>query len=67
MKAKTLISPVCNGGPKIRFISETAMSRNVNTRHFHRQGEAMDTDALIFLSVVVALGIGGVIVYLKGR
>ncbi len=43
------------------------MSRNVNTRPFHRQGEAMDTDTLIFLSVVVALGIGGVIVYLKGR
>jgi hypothetical protein len=43
------------------------MSRDVNTRPFHRQGEAMDTDTLIFVSVVVALGIGGVIVYLKGR
>ena len=34
---------------------------------FTGQGEAMETDTLIFLSVIVALGVGGVIVYLKGR
>ncbi len=43
------------------------MSRDVDTKPFHRQGEAMDTDTLIFLSVIVALGIGGVVVYFKGR
>jgi hypothetical protein len=56
------------GTPSSALLAGCAvMSRDVHTRPFHRQGEAMETDTLIFLSVIVALGVGGVIVYLKGR
>lgn len=56
------------GAPSSALLAGYAvMSRDVHTRPFHRQGEAMETDTLIFLSVIVALGVGGVIVYLKGR
>jgi hypothetical protein len=33
----------------------------------HKEGATMDVNTLTFAFVIVALGIGGVIVYLKGK
>jgi hypothetical protein len=64
-RVKTQISPVCNGARRRHSIKEP--QRHTNGKPFHRQGDPMDINTITFAFVIVALGIGGVIVYLKGK
>ncbi len=65
-KAKTLIWPACAGGHSPRSID--GRLTDVPPHGVRKiDGGAMDINTLTFAFVIVALGIGGVIVYLKGR
>ena len=65
-RARTLTSPACIGGRNLRF-TKRPQAHDINSLQSRTKGDIMDTDTLTFAFVIVALGIAGVAIYMKGK